>query len=852
MPDVLGLAAFGLGDSCAGGKTIPDTAFLPASVILPGSWRGAILAGQAASESRLETGLMWPPEARIDDKTVLRHVPVSLLWSKLVQDGDKLSYWMPGGGKARCSTAAALYAHLADLLQQAGWEHQEVVIAIPNMLDEMGQEELLRAFGERREHVQLVWRPVAAAMQWLHGLGAGFRIRSGDWMLVIYMGPDLFEVTAFDLQQDEKTGYPVPVRRSRKGKGTALTGMDWAWSCCSGDSVGEIWQQVMRFPEVWESLTRHGGTHGSQRIWSRKDGVWDTWELERNLHSWQRVKAKGSTWLSTQTGRKKTQEQGDRSWHDFFFTAVQAAREGRDGRLRGVVMCGSLIPEKRPSWFNIQSCAGTMQIFRKPAPDTIWLPARTDADAVAKGAKLYGERLRDNLPTYLDTLPKLEILTEDRRRHMVWKSLVGEATCKGGQEYTNLVHGFFYQKHHSSLKALLRKGHEDTDRHATDVNKNRKALLQKENETAYREEKVPLPFVPVKNIPIEIHVRMKPASGLAQVRLVTCDNSIEDLLFDFSRMQEVFTLPKEKLFCPEDGHIDLSAGISLQDQWAFKRDCSDFVRAPKAGSSFSYYEKVRKKWLLPSRPLKLIDENGNTQREFEELLEAVVAQLVRIGNLPGTGLSHIIRQVSFLWEKTPLPFKKFLVDTLHKRLWAKNYGTSTGHRDLVEAAGRCFHTEEECRLLFRYIVRLHLTFAYALAAAFNLLQYRPEAWKALDDETAYGLLRIALEMMEAQRKDKKVKFRNAASLIFVLLKYRLKNGHMEFLSKEDKNVNVRERLSMYIKEVEMELSSTAKIYQMAARTKANLEQSRTYLRSIFDYIDYKGDPSTVPLLEEDG
>ena len=137
---------------------------------------------------------------------------MALLWSKLVRDGDRLSYWAPGQGSTRFSTAAAIEAHLAELLKRAEWKDQSVVVAIPDTLDEMGQEEILRAFGERRGDVQLLWRPVAAAMEWLHGLGTDFRIHPGDWMLVIYLGPDFFEFTPFGLQADGETGYPLPVR----------------------------------------------------------------------------------------------------------------------------------------------------------------------------------------------------------------------------------------------------------------------------------------------------------------------------------------------------------------------------------------------------------------------------------------------------------------------------------------------------------------------------------------------------------------------------------------------------------------------------------------------------------------
>ena len=829
MPDVIGLAAFGLGDACAGGKGVRNPAFLPSSVILPRSWRGTFLAGETAASSRLESGLMWPPDAVVPENAALRRVPVALLWSRLVLDGDRTSYWAPGKGAARSSTAEALHAHVADLLERADWKDQNLVVAIPDTLDEMGQEGLLRSFGSARERVQLVWRPVAAAMQWLHAMGPDFSIAPDDWMLVIYLGPDLFEVTSFALMHDEKTGYPVPVR-SRGRKGSALTGMDWAWSCCSGDTVAEKWQQMMRFPEVWESLTRRGGTQsGGRHAWNRQNGSWDLWSPEKDLRLWQSAQAKEVPWISYQLGRRDAQKFS--SWDALFMAAMEdeCRRKQRKGRLRGVVMCGRLVPQELPRWLERRTAAENLSLSRTPEPDTIWLPSREGPDIIAEGAKLYGERLRDNLPTYLDTLPWLRIMTQDRRKHLVWKDLVASSVCEGGKEYENDVKGFSYLRRHPSLTALLAK----------------------ENEQSYRQEVVPFPFVPTRNIPIVMHVRMKPASGLAQVRLVAVDNSVEELLFDFSRMKEIDTLPKEELFCPDDGHIRLSDVVSRNDEWTFKGDCMDFVHAPPTMVSvYGHYENLRTKWLLPSRPIKLIDEKGNTLECFDGVLGQVAGQLGNIARNAGQLFPRLARQASFLWGRTPAVFRKEIAGRLSDALAGNSWFPVD--KDFIEAAGRCFSTREECRLLLAYIARMQLQYAYALTAAFYVLHYRPEACNALDDDTAYGLLKLALVMMEAQRGDKKVKFRNAASLIFVLLKYRLQHGRMEFLGEKDRRaagLQVRERLQEYIAEIDAELEDNIHRYRLAATTRKNLGISRQYLEDIMKYIYYRGDPSAVPTMD---
>lgn len=713
MPDILGLSAFGLGDTCAGTISLRINAFHPSAVIFPRTWRGAFQTGRDASESRIEAGMNWPLEARVTEKTILRRVPVALLWSKLVVDGDRLSYWTPGQNNIRFSTGDAIEAHLAGLLKRAEWRDQSVVVAIPDTLDEMGQEEILRAFGERRGDVQLLWRPVAAAMEWLHGVGTDFRIHSGDWMLVIYLGPDLFEFTPFGLQADGETGYPLPVR-SRGIKNTLLTGMDWAWSCCPGNTPGEIWQQVLRFPEVWEALVRPTPPE-CRHLWSRGDGSWKIWNAKQDLLPKRLARADTSSWLSTQIGRK---DAGSGAvWDSFFSTLLKQAMSKRQegGHLRGVVLCGPLAPYVKPAWLNPIA----LGVARLPSPDTIWISDKTDSDIIAEGAKLYGERLRDNLPTYLDTLPPLKIMTQDRRKHRLWT---------------------------------------------------------------------------------------------------------------------------------DEGHIALAEAPTFPDEYWVRVYCRKFLNSVCSMSAVEdSFNAIRTKWLMPSSKNKIIDENGDTLPQFKDLISQVTVRLVLIGRHADIPDVRLIWHASFLWGRTPETFRKQIVLAI-----IENSGKKIS-KYYIEAAGRCFQTKEEYQLLFNYIFSLDLHYAYALLASFRILNYRPQAWEALNDNTAYGLLKIAIDIMEEQREDKKIKFRNAASLIFVLLKYRLKNGHMDFLGKNDPKARVmhfRERLEAYIQEIRSTLDYRA-YPPLSPAAKKNLKISHDYLQGILGYIDYEGDPNIVPIMDED-
>src|SRR5262249_5318686 len=70
-------------------------------------------------------------------------------------------------------------------------------------------------------------------------------------------------------------------------------------------------------------------------------------------------------------------------------------------------------------------------------PDGIWNAGR-GAEAIARGCALFARRLGQNLPTYLDTLPSLDVyaLTPEGGR---WEPLVRQSEVEGGRDYTHAI-----------------------------------------------------------------------------------------------------------------------------------------------------------------------------------------------------------------------------------------------------------------------------------------------------------------------------------------------------------------------------------------------------------------------------
>jgi hypothetical protein len=155
LKPAIGVSAFGLKDCVTqAGTGCHELDFYPTSAVLPASPFGRILTGDEAYKDRTHTGLPWPPEARVQVGEPIKRCPISIVWRALVEAGDRMVRWDAGRGVS-FSLARILAKHVEGLLKvnplavpfltgTAESESSAVVLAIPNHLDEFGQDILLR------------------------------------------------------------------------------------------------------------------------------------------------------------------------------------------------------------------------------------------------------------------------------------------------------------------------------------------------------------------------------------------------------------------------------------------------------------------------------------------------------------------------------------------------------------------------------------------------------------------------------------------------------------------------------------------------------------------------------------
>lgn len=493
MTKVVGIANFGLLDMVvAEGCTLTnDESFTLADVLLPQGILGRIVTGEEAESQRTHTGLSWPREAKIHigSDLALRRAPLPVLWRALVERGDRFSAWKTSD-RAEFSIGRMLAQSLLDTYIQAEKSLASInaddcllnivptrpqsVVAIPNALDETGQDAFLReCVGFGMPEPYLIWRPVAAALAWLKHTEPDLlqRIEKNghDHIHVLYFGADALEFTTLRLRRykHHRQEYILPLR-DRPTRAPQLAGMDWAGnimeSLCLSDDFGAYWQLFTTFPEVWQAIAAHPfDSESLPRPWSTVKG-WQFWNPEDMSAAVRNAPACSNAMLRQilkPSCSLKTYA------YDTTFPA-QVAQEVEEllhalpaDALHGVIACGPLVSaDTKGTWLNQalrQICGTSIKKYSERAvTNTVWLSPGNAA--VAEGAMAYGERRLANIPAYLDTMPQLSLFTETRGKRQ-WHPLLNAQEVLGGQEFEDAIEGkFMLPSGRRQLEILLCKG----------------------------------------------------------------------------------------------------------------------------------------------------------------------------------------------------------------------------------------------------------------------------------------------------------------------------------------------------------------------------------------------------------
>ena len=281
---------------------------------------------------------------------------------------------------------------------------ERVVVAIPNHLDETGQDDLISAFQALgRSNIQLLWRPIALAMSWAsrNPDRAKTLVDSGRSLWVMDFESYGLEITELKWRQHPReANYVCPVRAypRRSDFDPGWASRHWA-DKVAGSVCGE-----------------HG--QSSSLLWGPAGADFQRY-LEGETH-----------------GPLVFQDKEDpRRWSLGGPVPVQLHQDAV--ALAGTI--GRLVPGMQPH--------DRVLVHGWPVAHIGELLARqlrrgidmADKYAAAEGAALYARRTADNRPTYLDTLPQYAIWVsqkdKDNQLVFLWKTLNAESVVDAGEEW---------------------------------------------------------------------------------------------------------------------------------------------------------------------------------------------------------------------------------------------------------------------------------------------------------------------------------------------------------------------------------------------------------------------------------
>lgn len=444
---------------------------------------------------------IWNNPSAADPTFIDGLIPLEEAWARLsyleprgTPKRDPLRWRYRGADADSTLNPAEAIANAIMQNTPIGLALERVVVAIPNHLDETGQDDLISAFQALgRSNIQLLWRPIALAMSWAsrNPDRAKALVDSGRSLWVMDFESYGLEITELKWRRHPReANYVCPVRAypRRSDFDSGWASRHWAEKV-AGNVCGE-----------------HG--RSSSLLWGPAGADFQRY-LEGEPH-----------------GALVFQDKEDpRRWSLGGPVPVQLQQDAV--ALAGTI--GRLAPGMQPH--------DRILVHGWPVAHIGELLARqlrrdidmADKYAAAEGAALYARRTADNRPTYLDTLPQYAIWVsqkdKDNQLVFLWKTLNEESVVDAGDEWT-------LSKRTEPDLIRLREETLCLPRYVD------KFSLLVQNKTVYDADKlanheanvvlakrlvVDLPTMTTAQTPLRLEMVLRPASGHAKFSISTRD-----------------------------------------------------------------------------------------------------------------------------------------------------------------------------------------------------------------------------------------------------------------------------------------------------------------------------------------
>jgi hypothetical protein len=429
------------------------------------------------------TGRNWPPEAIVDTASGSGRLPLGGLLHR-IEHGNSW-YWQQGV-QTQLSCTDCLAAAISQLRPNS---EKNLVVAVPNHWNVSLQQELLDSFQKENIRARLLWRPIAAAFEWFASYGNQIDIDEASSatppgkLLCVHIGYADIEITELELvpwKNDANTMGVVPGRK-RPGKADRIPGFG--------------------FRQLLDQLSRTAK--------DRRDPLFDDGDLMARLWNGLWCSSEIPRWIENHRFRKTDTFSIPEGMEAILCgvpqmevgevrSKLQSTRKRLERVYFGVVLTGPMASRHFQDGTNVS--AWLLESLQVSSSRMLIEGGNASKGVVARGASRFAQMLQEGWPTYLDTLPRLEMVILEKGEP-TWVDLLepDQKWVEGGREWQRpeRVQNLFIAPQRVDLKLAI--SHQDFDH--------------------VREVVAMIPQPTIRKERVSLSVKMTPAQGNARLEV---------------------------------------------------------------------------------------------------------------------------------------------------------------------------------------------------------------------------------------------------------------------------------------------------------------------------------------------
>ncbi len=774
----LGIHLDPLGVQVASPGSSPETWDLPPSALLPIHPGEPVRADLTAPAHTRGDGGDWPPQSGFDDAGGCGRFPLTYAWALLHQNRTDPWSWNPPDGSggngsgvasalsAADAVAAALGGVCARGNNRSASARAPLALVMPDAFDEARQERLITAIRQQQGlAVQLLWRPVAAAIDWCGRHEARLlaeakslpdEAESGHTqtlgrLLVLHFGLEAMEAACLSVvaYRHADRWTILPGRHRPRPDHTRVPGF---WPEAEAVVKRSFGSDARSWSEMWAdaALARLARTVSSLPNSDAERAVQRLWEESR--HAGDRPMLPPTRrWLGAALPSRPTAS----DWLASIRAAIHPISP--DDPVLGVLCTGPFAGARADGRLLARRFVRDLGVAAAPA-----IEGRDDLPSglLAAGAAEFLRRLQTGQPTYLDTLPRIDLCvhrTGDPDREWDWQPLLQETDewVLGGREWRRDpdLSGF------EVVPATDESG-------ATTF----KLTLRHEEYPTVREVSAVIDEELADRVPVRLAVRVTPAQGRARLQLVPeVDGALgrRPVFVDWERMKE-----DEKKRTPEAYLADLPRTFpplmprhASRDRWSavawrverllpvLKRRRIPVAQLEELGTELNMSDgNFQRDPQTGSRYATAVDQDGSPplglpSHELTELIDLLCEYLPDPAEPPDDTEKPVIRVLGYA-SAGHQKFQSYLSQTIRKR------GTEL-EDFVVHAVGWALRDPKDCAAVaevIALIARRGQPPLYWIKSFAHLLRYRAKATRDMDSAMVLLLCRVFADVFSAQRQ----------------------------------------------------------------------------------------------------